>query len=397
MKEGWLQKVQGIATVQIRGGEQEALVNAALADGLALWSIRRTSPDLMEFSLSVPDFFRLRPYLKRTGCRIHVTGRGGLPFWLEKAGKRKFFAVGIVIFFVSMYLLSSLVWNVEVRGNNRIKTEDLLTAVKAEGVYPFQWQWKLPEPADLSKRLAQRLPDAAWIGIQKRGTRLIVQVVETKKPADPSLQNPRHLVSTSDAVITRIIADKGKPVVHVNTRVKKGQVLVSGIIGEGANTATVVADAEVRGLVWYEYNIVSPLVQKTNVYTGETKTKWSLVLFGRALQVSGFGKNPFQASQTREQLQQLGWRDKKLPIGRLKETVMEMRTDSRTLTQEEAAALGLLQARADVLSKAGTDAVVKEQKILHEKSDNGKVYMKVLLEVDQSIVKEMPLVQMQGE
>ncbi|QJC52553.1 sporulation protein YqfD [Paenibacillus albicereus] len=397
MKVGWLQRAKGIVTVQVRGGEPEALVNGALEDGLSLWSIRRTSPEHMVFSLTVPDFFRLRPYLRRTGCRVHVTQREGLPFWLRKAGKRKFFLGGVVLFFTAMYLLSSLLWNIEVRGNKTIRTEDLLAAAKAEGVHPFQWEWKLPEPSDLAKRLSQRLPDAAWIGVEKKGTRLIIQVVETKKPQARALRSTRHLIASADAVVTRIIADKGRPVVHVNSRVKKGQTLISGTIGEGSNTATVVADGEVRGLVWYEYNVVSPLVRTVNVYTGETKTKWSLVLFGKAFQVSGYGKDSFATSQTREQLQQLGWRGWELPVGRLKETVMELRQDRRQLGREEAVESGLLQARADVLSKAGADAVVKEQKILHEKTDNGKVYLKVLLEVDQSIVKEMPLVQMQGE
>ncbi|KKC47049.1 MULTISPECIES: sporulation protein YqfD [Paenibacillus] len=397
MNEGWLPRLRGIVTVRLRGGAQEELVNDCLKDGLALWSIRRTSPEEMEFAVQVPDFFRLKPYLKRTGCRIHVTRRRGLPFWLRKAAKRKFFAAGIVLFFATMFLLSSLVWTIEVRGTERIKQEDLLAAAKAEGVYPFQWSWKLPEPSLLAAKLSARLPDAAWIGVEKKGTRIIFQVVESKRPDAAKLNSPRHIIASSDAVVTRIIADKGRPVVRVNTKVKKGQTLISGTIGEPPNTATVVADGEVRGLVWHEYAIVSPLSIQTHVYTGESKTKWSVVLFGRALQVSGFGANPFAQSQTQEKLENLGWRGLRLPAGRLKETVMETRVEEKTLTREEAVQAGIERAKADLMSKAGADAVVKEQKILHEKTDNGKVYMKVLLEVDQSIVKEMPLVQMQGE
>jgi similar to stage IV sporulation protein len=41
--------------------------------------------------------------------------------------------------------------------------------------------------------------------------------------------------------------------------------------------------------------------------------------------------------------------------------------------------------------------MIRSENILHEKTDNGKVYMKVLFEVEQSIVKEEPLVYMQGE
>jgi similar to stage IV sporulation protein len=397
MNEGWLQRFRGIVTVQVRGGRPEEFVNDCLKDGLALWSIRRTSQSEMEFDVQVPDYFRLKPYLKRTGCRVHVIRRRGLPFWLRKAGKRKFFAVGTVLFFIVMYLLSSLVWDIEVRGTERIKQEDLLAAARAEGVYPFQWSWKLPEPSQLAARLSTRLPDAAWIGVEKKGTRIIFQVVETKRPNAAQLNSPRHIIASADAVVTRIIANKGRPVVRVNAKVKKGQTLISGTIGAPPNTGTVVADGEVRGLVWHEYNIVSPLKIQTRAYTGESKTKWSLVLFGRALQVSGFGDNPFAESQTREQLELLSWRGWSLPAGRLKETVLETRQEEKTQTREEAVQAGMERAKADVLSKAGLDAVVKEQKILHEKTDNGKVYLKVLLEVDQSIVKEMPLVQMQGE
>jgi similar to stage IV sporulation protein len=81
----------------------------------------------------------------------------------------------------------------------------------------------------------------------------------------------------------------------------------------------------------------------------------------------------------------------------MKETVMEMRMEKRTLTEAEAKSLGILQAKADLLIKAGSDAVIRDEIVLHEKAENGKVYMKVLFEVEQSIVKEMPLVQMQGE
>ena len=295
-----------------------------------------------------------------------------------------------------MYLLSSLVWKIDVQGNKLIRGGSAGSGQGGGRVYI---------PVVVAAAGAERAVSAscrphAGCCLDRRGekgTRIILQVVESKRPEARSLSSLRHIISSSDAVVTRIIADKGRPVVRVNTKVKKGQVLISGTIGEGANTATVAASGQVRGLVWHEYNIVSPLVLNTNVYTGETKTGWKLVLFGRALRVSGFGKAPFTEFQTREELEQLGWRDWKLPVGRMKETLMEVRHEQQTVTREEAVRSGLLQAQADVLSRAGADAVVREQKILHEKTDNGKVYMKVLLEVDQSIVKEMPLVQMQGE
>lgn len=397
MKAEGLQWFKGVVEVEARGGSGEELVNKALAGGLSLSNIRWTSSGRLRFQLSVGDFFRLRPYLKETGCRVHVTGRKGFPFWLDKAGKRIWFTGGLVLFFAIVFMLSSLVWDIEVEGNARLTEEEILQAAKNEGLYPFQWSYKLQNAELISKNLAGALPGVTWIGVEKKGTRVTIQVVESTLPQPLPLHTPRHLVASADAVVTQIIADRGRPVVSKNMRVKEGQILISGTIGKDENSRTVVAEGLVKGLVWYEFNVESPLVQKVKVYTGETRTKRYLLLGNRALQYSGFGGEEYGQFETVTREERVSWRNWTLPVGRLTETSMESRLDERKLTLEEARAAGLLQARAELLGKAGADAVVRDEIVLHEKTDNGKVYMKVLFEVEQSITKEMPLVRIQGD
>jgi len=390
----WL---KGMVTIHIRGGQPEQLVNRALAGGLQLSSIRWTSRGLLECELSINDFFGLRPYLKQTGCRVHVTRRKGLPFLLVKAERRKLFVAGIVLFFAIIFMLSSLVWSIDVQGNVKLSEDQIRAAAKEEGLYPMQWSFRLADADVLSKKLVRKLPGSTWVGVDKKGTKVIIQVVESTIPEKASLNTPRHLVASSDAVVTEIIAEAGRPVVRKNTRVKKDQILISGTIGGDMNSRTVVAKGNVRGLVWYEFEISSPLVQQVKVYTGEKETKWFAVIGSRALQISGYGDSSFGTSEAIKHEEKVAWRNWSLPIGRMKETVMETRMEDRTLTEEEAKNVGILQAKANLILKAGSDAVIRDEIVLHEKADNGKVYMKVLFEVEQSIVKEMPLVHMQGE
>lgn len=390
----WL---KGVVVVQARGGRPEELVNRALEGGLSLSAIRWTSSGKLEFELSVGDFFKLRPYLRQTGCRVHVVKRNGLPFWMARAEKRIWFAGGLALFFMLIFLLSSLVWKIEVEGNTRISKEQILQAAKAEGLHTLQWSFRLQNTDVLSKKLVTALPGTTWIGVEKTGTKVRIQVVEMSLPELASLNNPRHLVASADAVVTQIVAEAGKPLVRKNARVQKGQTLISGIIGNETYSKTVVAKGTVRGLVWHEYEVAAPMTQQTKVYTGGKKTKWYAVIGSRALQISGFGDNPFEQSETVTREERVSWRDWTLPFGRLKETVLESETQERTLTEEEAREVGLMQARAEVMEKAGSDAVIRDEIVLHEKADNGKVYMKVLFEVEQSIVEEMPLVHMQGD
>ncbi|MBJ6363108.1 sporulation protein YqfD [Paenibacillus sp. GCM10012307] len=393
----WLQALQGVVTVSIRGERQEELVNEVTRQKIVLSGIRRVGGRELECEVTVGDFFRLRPHLKRTGCRIHVKHRRGLPFWLRKLERRKFFAAGLFLFFAGLYILSSLVWSIEVKGNEKLTKDQIMQAARAEGVYPFQWSFRMKELDAISKHLVAKLPGVSWIGVDRQGTKVTIEVVESTTPPPLPLYSPRHLVASVDAVVTEVKAEKGKPVVAKNRKVKQGDILISGIIGNDGNTKTVVAKGDVLGLVWHVYEIESPLSQKIKVYTGESKTKWHLLLGNRTLQIWGFEKPEFERYESVETQHQLAWRNWTLPLGRVKERLMEVREDVRKLTEEEARETGILEAKAAVLEKAGKDARIVEQNILHEKTENGKVYMKVFFEVEQSIAKERAIVQMQGE
>lgn len=399
MKIPTLSGVRGCVQITVRGEGINRLINALAEAGIPVWDIRPASNNqTADMKLLLRDFHALRPLLKRTGCRMHVARRIGLPFRLAKLYKRKFFAAGIGAFFLLLFVLSSLVWNINVVGNEKIPTEDILKAAKEEGVRPYQWIFRLKEPDKLSRALSLKLPETSWIGVERKGTTITIQVVEAEKPEKEPLASPRHLVSKSDAVITSIYAEQGRPLVQKNTRVKKGQVLISGILGDGvARSQIVVAKGEVKGLVWHEYQLEVPLVQKRKIYTGERKDKSYLVLGNRAIQLWGYGKEPFAKSETLTERDPLTWRSIALPIGWMTEKVMEVTETQETLQPEEAKKLGLEAAIRDILAKYGNDSQIISQKILHEKRENGKVYMKVLFEVEEKIAEELPIVQSQGE
>lgn len=249
----------------------------------------------------------------------------------------------------------------------------------------------------LSRQLALALPDVTWIGVSKEGTTITIQVVESAQPKREPLLNPRHLISKSDAVVTQIYAEQGRPVVQKDMRVKKGQVLISGILGDEENTKTIVAKGEVRGLVWREYQVEVPLVQKHNTMTGESKERFYMVLGNWAIQLWGYGSTPFSSFDTESNHKPLTWRSFTLPMGWLTEKDLETREHEQQQTVEWARTKGLEGARNDIMAKNGKGTKIISEKILHEKKENGKVYMKVLFEVEESIAEELPLVHSQGE
>lgn len=392
MRGTWVAMLRGYVRVMLVNCEPERFLNAVTAERITLWNISFTPEGRLTFGVSIPDFFRMRPLLRNIGGRTRILSRHGIPFKMSRLARRKTFAFGMIFFVITLFALSTFVWDVKIEGSSSIPEERIRHAAKTEGIFPFQWSFRLQDAASLSQRLAMQLPDAAWIGVDKQGTSIVITVIDSTKPDKKLLESPRDLVAKTDAVITRVIAEDGRPKVERHDRVKKGDVLISGILGDGVeHNKLVVSKGKVMGLVWHEYQISSPLKTKTKGFTGESKERSYLIIGNRALQISGYREPIFANSQTRTSLQRPQIRNKQLPFGTMREVELEVLEVEQKLTPKQAKEAGLRQARAELLSKSGKDATIKAENILHEHTENGKVILSVLFEVEQSIEVERPI------
>jgi similar to stage IV sporulation protein len=392
----FIARLRGYVRIQLRGKGCDNIINPMMESGFFIWDIEPVGENKLELHILIKDFFRLRPLLKRTGCRVHVLHRHGLPFFMDRLGRRKLFFGGMAAFVIALYILSSLVWQVSVEGNERISDDEILQAASKQGIHTFQWKFKLKKAEELSREIQGMLPNTAWVGVEIRGTHITIKVVEATIPDKKPLMNPRNLIASKNALITEILSVKGRPLVKPNTYVRKGDVLISGIIGDEQNNQIVVASGKVRGIVWYTSLIEAPLMRTYNVYTGETKIRNYLVLGSRALQVSGYGKLNYEKFETIPERKTLEWRSFTLPVGWLHEKIMEVHLQEEPVEEVNAKKNGLEQARVDLLAASGADSRLVGEKILHEKTENGKVYMEVHYEVEENIAIEQPIVT-QGE
>lgn len=392
----FIARLRGYVRIQIRGKGCERLINPMMEKGFSIWDIQAAGEERLELFILIKDFFKLRPLLKRTGCRMHVLERYGLPFFMDRLGRRKIFFGGMAAFILGLYVLTSIVWQVTVEGNDRISEAEILQAASKQGIHTFQWKFKLKKTEELSREIQGLLPNAAWVGVEIRGTHLTIKVVEATIPDRKPPMNPRNLVASKNALVTEILSDKGKPMVKPNTYVRKGDVLISGTIGDEQNSQVVVANGKVRGIVWYTSLIEAPLTKTFRVFTGEAVNRNYLVFGTKALQVSGYGKTKFEHFETIPERKTLAWRSFSLPLGWLHEKVREVHIVEEPTSAANAKKAGIEQARAKLLAAAGDSARLAGEKILHEKTENGKIYIEVHFEVEENIAEEQPIV-IQGE
>lgn len=279
---------QGYLYVQICGYSPERFINLCSSKNILIWDIRRTESGYA-FYITVKGFKSIRTIVKKTRTRPIIIKKIGFPFLLHRYRKRKIFAFGIVIFCFILYLLSLFIWDISISGGYTHTPEHLLKYLKSNEVYSGVLKKNI-RCSEIEEAIRKEYNDIGWVSAQIKGTRLIIKVVETKMPESSSKRSdPCHIVATKDGIVKSIITRNGKPLIKVGSVVKKGDILVSGIIDIVSDDATVinkeaaVSDADIKLKTFYEYRDEFDLNYIDKEYTGNVKKSFSVSIFNHKI------------------------------------------------------------------------------------------------------------------
>ncbi|MFC4076734.1 sporulation protein YqfD [Salinithrix halophila] len=398
-QKNWPQTIKGNLRIELTGNRLAEFINRATGVGMDISQIVRVAPTRIRLTIAIPDYWRLRPILRETGSKMRILNKQGLPFWLARIKRRRFFVWGMVLFVILIFSLTSMVWSVEVEGNETVPTAEILSVLKKEGVFVGQLKSRMPDNLQIQYRLTQQMPHLSWAGFRIEGTRAIVTVVEKKRVEEGEKsgeKGPINLVAKRAGLIYDLRVERGRPVVEVNDVVKKGQLLVSGRYGDPENPKEgklVGAKGSVLGEVWYESEVSVPLIQKRKVYTGNRERAYYPYLASRVIRLPFLYPDTYRQVERIQRVHALRARDWRLPFGWVEEERMEMTWVKQKLSVREAIAIGRSRAREDLLARLGEHGRILEEKILHPRRDNGKVVLKIHFDVVEDIASPQPILQ----
>lgn len=266
----------GYVIVKVKGPNIEPFINAAVARGVPLWRVERMATDVAVLRAGVAHFRELGRAGRRTGVRVRILARGGLPFLWHATRRRSAFALGAAAALTLLYGLSSFIWFVQVEGVQAIDREMVLQAAQSAGLRPGVAR-RAVDPERVQRRLLLDLDRLAWAAVRLRGSRAVIEVAE-KTVVSEAEGYPGHVVAARDGVIAQIVPFRGEPLVGPGDTVGRGQVLISGELSSGApqyqelvgagKEPLVHADGVVKARVWYEGVAKSPLVGAETEPTG---------------------------------------------------------------------------------------------------------------------------------
>ena len=251
---GWYRYLRGYVFLRMIGLSPERFLNLCCSAGLELWQVRQEKDGCL-FFMDLPSFLRCRPYAKKSGIRLFVLKRIGLPFVLRRNRTRGLWAAGFLAFFCLLFGLSLFLWDIEYQGNTAYTDSQLDHSLNRMGIHCGILKWNI-SCEELETALREEYNGITWVSARVSGTRLYVHIKENEVLMEiPEKENsPCDLTAEADAVITRVVVRSGIPLVKAGDAVEKGQVLVTGRIPITDDSGTeiaaheVCADADILGI-----------------------------------------------------------------------------------------------------------------------------------------------------
>lgn len=210
-------------------------------------------------------------------------------FLLHRYRKRTGFFGGVALCVVLIYILSLFIWDIGIQGGSKYTPEAMLHFLKENNIHTGV-QKKKVDCQEIEETIRLTYKDIGWVSAEIRGTRLIIKITETNMPAPAKIAiAPSHMVATKDAIIKKIITRSGTPVVREGDVVKKGDILVSGIVTimsdfeEVLRKEPTVADADIRCSSYYDYKDAFSMTYTYKNYTKNEKKGYYITFFGKKL------------------------------------------------------------------------------------------------------------------
>lgn len=375
--------LRGYVIIKVEGFFVEKFLNICIHRDMRLWNVRRVKPSIMEACISIKDFKRVRPVAKKSRCKVRIKRKQGLPFFVYRHRYRKTFLAGAFAFFISLYLLTSFVWNIEVSGNNKLTNEYLTDVLNSNGVKIGVFKGKINVEKLVTNMMLQ-VKDLAWVGVELKGTKLKVHVAErVETPQIVPKDKPCDIYATKDGIIKTVVAKAGMEMVKPGTTVKKGQLLVTGVVpnkNPQEPSRIVHAMAVVKARTWYEEMILVETNKVEKERSNNVKSFYYLNLLNKRIKIIP-GKMSFELFDKEESVKTLSLgKDLELPFSLTHEKYYEIIESNKEIDIEEAKITAMNKAYESVVAQIpeGVEIIKTERHFID--SPDGKTYAQLTLE-----------------
>lgn len=221
---------KGYLIIELCGQSQQRFLNLCKNSEVDLLHIYSVNEHLY-CKLCCNEYKKLYSFVRKTKCYPRIRKKCGFPFLLQYLKQRKGLLIGVFLFILIFTQCSKRIWHIDVQGGFLHTRQQIMRVLQEElniyGGIPSNFV----DCFEIEKKLRLNYNEIGWISVEKKGCLLNVMLNESVMPEIKEKQpNLAHIIAEQDGIVKKIEVISGVPQVKKGDTVKKGEILISGVI-----------------------------------------------------------------------------------------------------------------------------------------------------------------------
>ncbi len=267
----------GTIRLELKGEFCERFLNILAVNKIMFWSVYKRK-DAFYIQIYKKDLLKVKKLRRKTLIKIKIVKKFGAFKLAHKYKNRYGILVGAVCFILILNFMSNRTWVFKITGNIENKESEIIATLNELGVY-IGIKTKDINTDVLKQRLILSYDNLSWASLNKQASVLEVNLKEYDSQT-LNEEEPCNIVALTDGIIAEVKVNMGLAEVKTGQTVKKGQLLVSGIISDSGNKKAVRAAAEIYAFVPDVFKTEILKQDNIKIYSEDVIKKRTVEVFG---------------------------------------------------------------------------------------------------------------------
>ena len=367
----------GKITIEISALSIEKILNALWKNNIQTSNVTRRNLTTIRCSIMYSEYKQAVNVVKKLKGKIKVIGMNGVIVFILQIKRRLSLAVGFVVFFILLYLLSNNIWAIDIETQNNLTPFEVRKELTSIGITPGIKKANI-NVYGIERKMEDLDDQIMCIRVRIEGSTIRVVIKEKINPPLTEKELPNEVLAKMDGEIKRVFTVSGNSAVVPGDIVKKGDVLILQKEGREGFEKEVKPSGTVIANTFYDKFMEVQISGEKLKRTGNKDSDIYINICNKKIYLKK-AINDFEYYDKIEERK--GLLNKVVYFEKKGE---QINLDKDTVINE--CALNLQKSLEKSLSK---DAKIIDKKIEEDDLGNGKIIVKITFTVEQDIAEKV--------
>ena len=366
----------GQITIEVSALMPEKILNVLWNNEIYTCNIVKIDLTTIRFIIYFKDYKEAEMLIKKYKGKVRIVNTSGIIVLLMKMKRKVSLVIGILIFFIVIYILSNYIWAIDIQTQKNLSPFEIRQQLSSIGIKPGLNKSQI-NVYEIEKKMEDLNDQIMWIRIRVEGSTLKIVIKEKVNPPSTEKILFNQVVAKMDGEVKRVYTNSGNPAVVPGDIVRAGDDLILPIQGREGFEQEVKPNGTVIANTFYEKFMEVQISGEKLERTGKKDSDIYLNFFEKKI----YFKKAINAFDSYDRIEEKNGFFNKI-------TYFEKKGKNVNLDKDSTVKEATEKLQESLRKTLSNDAKIIDRKITVEDIKDGKILVKVIFTVEQDIAQE---------